>query len=194
MRASDADRQRVADVLSTAYADGRLSLDEFNERTASLWETKTVGQLAPLTADLGGRPPAVIGGQSTTLRLDDVAPIHTVAFMSSHQQPNNWVVPDTISSLCLMASDTYDFRTATFVSPNVELSVGTLWGSVILKVPAGVTVIDRTVCIMGAVTMKGLAPPQPGAPTIELKGFVLMGAIDVRGPEYATIAEKMGLP
>ena len=91
-----------------------------------------------------------------------------------------------------MGSDDFDFRTATFVSPRVELSVGALMGSVILHVPAGVSVVDRTVCIMGTVTMKGLTPPTPGAPVIEISGFVFMGSVDVQGAEYATLAQKMG--
>jgi len=194
LRASDADRQRIADLLSDAYADGRLNMTEFNDRTTAVWSAKTLGDLVPLTTDLGGPPVPVapgIAGQMP-VRIDDVSPIHGFAILSEHHQPANWVVPSTLSSLAFMGSDNYDFRTATFVSPRVEMSVGVLMGNVGLQIPDGVNVIDKTICIMGSVTFKGMTPPLPGAPTIELTGFVLMGSVEVRGAEYATLGQKLG--
>jgi hypothetical protein len=52
MRASDADRDRVAAVLQEHCAQGRLTVDEFNERIERLYQTKTYGELAVLTSDL----------------------------------------------------------------------------------------------------------------------------------------------
>ncbi len=66
MRATDADREGVHTMLQAAYADGRLTWDEFDARSTSLMEAKTYDQLGALTADLRqpvpyrpGRPPAV---------------------------------------------------------------------------------------------------------------------------------------
>jgi uncharacterized protein DUF4190/uncharacterized protein DUF1707 len=52
MRATDADRDRVHGVLQAAYADGRLTWDEFEARSGALMNAKTHGEIAPLTADL----------------------------------------------------------------------------------------------------------------------------------------------
>jgi hypothetical protein len=52
MRATDADREKVHAVLQTAYADGRLSWDEFDVRSTQLIEAKTYDQLSALTVDL----------------------------------------------------------------------------------------------------------------------------------------------
>ncbi len=52
MRASDRDRDRVADTLREHMAQGRLTLDEFNERLEAVYSSKTYGELARLTADL----------------------------------------------------------------------------------------------------------------------------------------------
>lgn len=57
MRASDADRERVANDLRDHYADGRLTMEEFDERIDSVYKAKTFGELAPLTADLPAPPP-----------------------------------------------------------------------------------------------------------------------------------------
>lgn len=56
LRCSDADRDKVADQLREHYAEGRLDLDEFQERTNAVYAAKTFGDLAPLTADLPARP------------------------------------------------------------------------------------------------------------------------------------------
>ena len=195
LRASDADRQRVADLLGEAYADGRLDLGEFNERINAVWAAKLVGDLAPLTADLGGPPPVVAPTSSgqAMMRLDDVRPMHTYALMSGRRQSGDWVVPASISAVAIMGSAEYDFRHATFTSPRVRVNAGVLMGTVELRVPDGVNVLDRTTCIMGSVDLKGLTPAQPGAPIIELTGFVCMGSIDVRGVNYASAMQKLGL-
>ncbi|MEV5502392.1 DUF1707 domain-containing protein, partial [Nonomuraea fuscirosea] len=52
MRASDADRDRVAAILREHTAQGRITMDEFNERLESLYKAKTYGELAKLTSDL----------------------------------------------------------------------------------------------------------------------------------------------
>jgi Domain of unknown function (DUF1707)/Domain of unknown function (DUF4190) len=52
MRATDADREKVHQELQTAYADGRLTWDEFDNRSTALIHAKTYDQLASLTTDL----------------------------------------------------------------------------------------------------------------------------------------------
>ena len=52
LRASDADRDQVATVLSTAYAEGRLTREEHDERVERLMSAKTFDELIPITSDL----------------------------------------------------------------------------------------------------------------------------------------------
>ncbi|MFC4111466.1 DUF1707 SHOCT-like domain-containing protein [Nonomuraea zeae] len=52
MRASDVDRDRVAAILREHTAQGRITMEEFNERLEQLYQSKTYGELARLTADL----------------------------------------------------------------------------------------------------------------------------------------------
>jgi uncharacterized protein DUF1707 len=52
MRASDQDRQQVVDQLRGAVADGRLRMDEFEQRMAQAYQAVTYGDLDPLCADL----------------------------------------------------------------------------------------------------------------------------------------------
>jgi len=52
MRATDADRENVHAALRAAYADGRLTWDEFDTRSSKLVVAKTYDQLSVLTRDL----------------------------------------------------------------------------------------------------------------------------------------------
>jgi hypothetical protein len=52
LRASDADRAAVADVLGTHMSAGRLTVTEYDDRLARAYAARTYGDLAPLTADL----------------------------------------------------------------------------------------------------------------------------------------------
>jgi Domain of unknown function (DUF1707) len=56
IRASDADREAVVATLREAYTAGRLLLDEFDERMAAAYASKTWGDLRELTVDLPTQP------------------------------------------------------------------------------------------------------------------------------------------
>jgi hypothetical protein len=69
IRASDVDRKATEDRLHWAHAEGLLSLEEFDSRLREVWQAKTRGELAKLSADLpvpadkdmGTRAPAARG-------------------------------------------------------------------------------------------------------------------------------------
>jgi hypothetical protein len=52
LRAADADRERTAERLRTANAEGRLDLAEFQQRLERCYEAKTFGELGELVSDL----------------------------------------------------------------------------------------------------------------------------------------------
>ncbi|MFF4847458.1 DUF1707 and DUF4190 domain-containing protein [Streptomyces sp. NPDC001194] len=56
MRASNTDRDRTVDVLKAAYAEGRLSREEYGQRFDAVHKAQTYGQLAQLVADLPAGP------------------------------------------------------------------------------------------------------------------------------------------
>ncbi|WP_190820135.1 DUF1707 SHOCT-like domain-containing protein [Saccharopolyspora pogona] len=58
MRASDADREAIAQRLRTALDEGRLSIVEFDERLQRAYTSTTLGELQPLVADLPEPVPA----------------------------------------------------------------------------------------------------------------------------------------
>ncbi|MEO3862508.1 transcriptional regulator [Acrocarpospora sp. B8E8] len=53
VRASDQDRDKVAEMLRVAASDGRITMDELTERIERTYTSRTVGELAVIVADLG---------------------------------------------------------------------------------------------------------------------------------------------
>ena len=52
MRASDRDRAVIETVLADAFAEGRLTRSEYDERADAALASRTLGDLVPLVADL----------------------------------------------------------------------------------------------------------------------------------------------
>jgi hypothetical protein len=67
IRAADADRDRVVELLNTAYGEGRLTKDEYDSRVEDALSARTYGDLDRITADLpAAPPPAAVTPVATT--------------------------------------------------------------------------------------------------------------------------------
>jgi hypothetical protein len=64
LRAGDEDRDRVATLLGTAFAQGRLTQEEYDQRLDACHRAVTFGDLAGLTADLPGGGAVVSAAES----------------------------------------------------------------------------------------------------------------------------------
>ena len=66
MRAGDKDRQRVVEQLGTHFGEGRLTVEEFDERVVRAHAAVHLDELPALTADLPGNPEPHRGGTRST--------------------------------------------------------------------------------------------------------------------------------
>jgi uncharacterized membrane protein len=62
LRLSDAERQAAVDQLGEQFAVGRLTREEFDERSDAVWSAKTHGDLSPVFADLPALAPQAASG------------------------------------------------------------------------------------------------------------------------------------
>lgn len=76
IRASDKERESVVDVLRDAYTEGRLTLEEFEERTTAAYASKTWDNLRELTGDLPVEP--VLGADLPQRRPQGQVPVQHV--------------------------------------------------------------------------------------------------------------------
>jgi hypothetical protein len=74
MRASDLDRDAVVATLRDAYTAGRLTLEEFDERTTAAYASRTWGELRKLTEDLPAQP--ILGSDVPGRHLPAALPTH----------------------------------------------------------------------------------------------------------------------
>ena len=83
VRASDADRERVAAILRGAAGKGLLTLDEVDERLAAVYAARYLAELAPLTADLpeAGRRLAPVDLR-TRARARGIARAHIAGYLA----------------------------------------------------------------------------------------------------------------
>jgi hypothetical protein len=191
LRASDADRDQVATVLSTAYAEGRLTREEHDERVEQLMSAKTFDELIPITSDLvpmhGLRPsdisPATAGDFTVEPAGASDAPDWQVAVFGGVNRTGRWRVRRKINSVALFGGIDLNLREAIFEGNTVEMSGFWCFGGLDIKVPAGMEVRDQTVGIFGSTDVRDLGEPVPGAPTLLIKGATLFGGVSVRGPK-----------
>lgn len=81
IRAADADRDRVAELLGTAFTEGRLSRDEYDARLAAAFAARTYGDLDALVADLPRHAPLVPVGPSRVPATDKVNNLAIASFV-----------------------------------------------------------------------------------------------------------------
>ena len=189
LRASDADREQVATLLSTAYAEGRLTRDEHDERIDQLMAAKTFDDLIPITRDLVPVGRSTVAGPQATSRftIDTVGqsqvPDKMIAIFGGVTRGGKWRVRKNIKALTLFGGMDLDLRDAIFESPVVEISGFWCFGGLDIKVPEGLEVQDQTAGVFGGTDVRDVGVPAPGAPTLVIKGMTLFGGVSVRGPK-----------
>jgi DUF1707 SHOCT-like domain len=190
LRASDADREQVATLLSTAYAEGRLTREEHDERLDQLMAAKTFDDLIPITRDLVviGSPTAVAASQSTSRFTIDTTGQNPdsdkmIAIFGGVTRSGRWRVRKNIQALALFGGMDLDLRNAIFEAPVVEISGFWCFGGLDIKVPEGIDVRDQTAGVFGGTDIRDIGDPAPGAPTVVIKGMTLFGGVSVRGPK-----------
>jgi Domain of unknown function (DUF1707) len=190
LRASDADRDQVATVLSTAYAEGRLSREEHDERVDELMAAKTFDDLIPITRDLvivaspaGVAVPQSVDRFTIDTKGQNRQPDKMIAIFGGASRSGKWRVRKNIQALTLFGGMDLDLRDAIFEAPVVEISGFWCFGGLDIKVPAGIDVQDQTAGIFGGTDVRDIGEPAPGAPTLVIKGVTLFGGISIRGPK-----------
>ena len=201
LRISDDDRHKVAEVLRQAAGEGRIDLDELDERLEAAYRAKTYGELVPITADLpvAGRPHPV--AQPAPRRVTHPVPgaryPSSIAVMSESKRVGRWVVEDHHSAFAVMGSVVLDLREAAFESHEVVINASAIMGEVKVVVNAATTVVVEGTGVMGEYTeQRPRVPfdPEGDGPLVRLRGFALMGSVHVqrKGPPGQGIRGHLG--
>lgn len=203
LRASDADREAYVGVLQEAFAQGRISGEEYEERMDTAYRARSYADLAPLVRDLPVDPltlpvPPGLPTSNTPVPLASTpvpatgtppaaseAPV--IAVFSDVKRADNWLVPDGQVAVAVFGSATLDLRRCVLSRPQMEIRAFAVLGSVEILVPEEIDVRVEGTAILGDFNRKdkrpkarrGTAAPA-GSPTLRVTGVAFLGSVDVK--------------
>ena len=202
LRISDSDRHKVADVLRDAAGEGRIDLEELDERLELAWGAKTYADLVPITADLhlpthpqpaSAPVPRPAPGSAI---VPTVGHASSTAIMGECKRQGVWSVPEHHSAFALMGSVLIDLRQAQLAARETQVNASTIMGEVKIIVPAHFNVVIDGTPIMGEFGHgKDKVPAEigPDSPTIRVRGMAMMGSVTVqRLPPPGTPKKYLG--
>ena len=174
VRASDADRDQAVDALATASAEGRLTLEEYSQRSEAALAARTLGDLASLTADLPAAPPR-----------DTVAiPEEITAVLGNESRKGPWVVPPHLAVRSVLGDCHLEMQQAVIRQHVTTIDATVRFGTVTIFVPDGIDVRMTGKAVLGAKSSQLQGEPRPGAPVILVRCDVRFGAVTVRRPDW----------
>jgi uncharacterized protein DUF1707/cell wall-active antibiotic response 4TMS protein YvqF len=175
VRASDTDRDQTVEALAAASAEGRLSLEEYSQRSEAALLARTHGDLASLTADL----PAAPQGDAALI------PDEITAVLGNESRKGPWVVPPHLAVRSVLGDCHLEMQQAVIRQHVTTIDATAQFGSVTIFVPDGIDVRMTGRAVLGAKSSELRGEPQPGAPVIVVHCNVLCGAVTVRRPTWS---------
>ncbi len=171
LRVSDSERDATLQVLSQQAAEGRLTLDELEERASQALGAKTRADLATVTRDLpaGPGPAPAPASRKPPVRW-------FVAIMGGSRRRGRFRTASQLNSLAIMGGDEIDLRDAEIDGGVLTLNLYAIMGGSTIYLPDTVDVEISGFAIMGGNEERGPdSRPRPGAPVVHIKSFSLMG-------------------
>lgn len=194
IRISNEDRERVAQILHNAMAEGRLEMSELEERLDAVYAAKTFADLEPITRDLPvqstspiPQPPRQpiaqpVAGGPRLVPGAAAGPANSIAVMSGVERKGEWVVPDHHSAVAVMGGVEINLTYARFTAPETTIQCFAFMGGIEIYVPDDIYVVVDGIGFMGAFEDKSMGAQAPGRPVVRITGFAFMGAVEVKPP------------
>lgn len=188
MRVSNDDRERIARVLHDSMAEGRLTVNELEERLDKVYAAKTFADLEPLIRDLpaGAQSRAVAVPQPSAVSSNRIGGRGTssnaIAIMSGTDRKGVWTIPPTFTSVALMGGVEIDLSEARFEDAETTIQAFAIMGGIEIYVPDDVAVQVNGTGFMGAFEnhAQNQAQPRPGVPLVKITGLAFWGGVDVK--------------
>lgn len=199
MRVSDADRHQVAEILREAAGEGRIDLEELDERLEATYAAKTYADLVPITMDLPAhrdpdRAPARPASPSPV--VPGPAQERYFAFMSGVERRGAWIVPEHLTVLAMMGGAQLDMREARFAAREVVVTVNAFMGGAEIVVGPHTHVIVEGIGIMGGYAGPSERTPaelDASSPTVRVRGVAIWGGVSVeRKPMPGAGRKRLG--
>jgi hypothetical protein len=196
LRISDQERHQVAEVLRQAAGEGRIDLDELDERLEATFSAKTYADLVPITADLpaiGTKPMPVQRPASHVVAGPSYQ--SSFAMMSETRRIGPWQVGAYHSAFALMGQVVLDLRQAIFATREITINASALMGGVDIIVNAHTLVVCDGFGFMGDFSESRSRVPLEAtadSPVVRVKGVAIMGAVKVKRKPLSGETKQLG--
>ncbi|MFE2992817.1 DUF1707 domain-containing protein [Streptomyces sp. NPDC059262] len=187
LRASDADRDRTADILREALAEGRLTAEEHAERIDGVYRAKTHAELEPLVRDLPGahtqRRPAASSpapNRPSTGAVPAVADENLVAVFSTSARKGRWRVGRRTHAYAVFGNIEIDLSEAIFEYQQVVIKAVSVFGNVEVRVPENISLRGSGGGVLGNFEVDTLDSADPDAPVVYVDGIAVLGNIEAK--------------
>jgi hypothetical protein len=187
LRASDAEREQAAEVLRNAASEGRLNVEELEDRLSSAYSAATRRELERLISDVSperlGAGQAIAAGKRSGLTVKEGpgGSRWVISVMGGHDKSGKWRVAPRCTVLSIMGGSTIDLNDAELSDRVTEINVYSFMGGNEIRVPHGVNVHVSEFAFMGGNDVKlGDEMSPAGGPTIHIRMVAIMGGSSVR--------------
>jgi hypothetical protein len=190
LRASDADRDRISDILRDALAEGRLSAEEHSERLDHVYAAKTLGELEPLVRDLpatregGPRPLAPLADPSLPVVAENL-----VAVFGGAARKGRWLVGRRTNAFACFGGVEIDLTEAVFQHQQIVIHATAIFGGVEVRVPENVTLRGSGTGIFGGFEVRTYEAPDPNAPVVIVTGTAIFGGVEAKAKRGKRLKE-----
>ena len=140
LRASDADREQTIEALAAASAEGRLSLEEYSQRSDAALAARTLGELTGLTTDLPAPPRADLAP----------VPVEITAVLGNESRKGPWVVPEHITVRSVLGDCHLEMQQAVIRQHVTTIDAKVRFGAMTIFVPDGIDVRMHGRAVLGA--------------------------------------------
>jgi hypothetical protein len=178
LRASDTDRDQTVETLARASAEGRLTLEEYSQRSEAALAAKTLGDLAGLTSDLPASALPVV-----TRRVPGESE-EIVAVLGNESRKGPWVVPEHMTVRSILGDCHLEMQEAVLGQRVTTIDATAKFGSISIFVPDGVDVRMSGKAVLGAKSSELRGEPRHGAPVLIVRCDVFCGNVTVRRPDW----------
>ena len=176
IRASDAERDATVERLSAATGDGRLTLEEFSQRMERATAARTRADLDLLVADLPAD--AAAAGSAVTSGTSGPPSWH-ISPVGGLRINGPWRMDRHVIVVSIVGGARLDLSEAQLAAPEVTLTKVSLVGGARVTVPPGVRVEVSGFRLIGGTRVEGGPEPGPGAPTVNIRAFSLVGGVRI---------------
>jgi len=183
LRASHADRDLIAEQLRIAAGDGRLTMEELDERLEKALNARTGSELALLVTDLPALSSVPGVGLAVPAKAKELVELEVSS--GSMAREGHWVVPRAMNVRVGSGSVKLDLTEAVVSGPVLEIQATVRSGSLTIITKPGIeVVVDEVSLSSGSAKVrqpKGMAPT-PTVLRVEVSGSVRSGSITARPP------------